>query len=43
MYQPGNQVAEFVLPVVYSSGDTRTPKKLYLTAPETEASAEWLN
>ena len=44
LYEPGEQIVDIIVPVIYSQTDnTTSPKKLYLTDSNTNSTAQWLN
>lgn len=44
LYEPGDQVVDIIVPVIYSQTDnTTTPKKIHLTDSNPSSTAQWLN
>ena len=44
LYEPGEQMVDLIVPVIYSRTDsTSTPKKLFITDTSPTSSAQWLN
>lgn len=43
LYEPADQTVDLIVPVIYADTMNAAPKRLHLTDPHPNSSAQWLN